>query len=218
MAISVERHVLIVDDDRLLASLISELLERHGFHCWLAHDVSEAKKILRTTEIDVALVDVHLGDGPSGVQLAVAMKKNYSAVGLVFLTKTPDVFSLGFDAKGLPESFAVVGKENIGRGEDLLDAIQSVVSTTREPVRHSRPESAKLQALTTHQRDILKEVAAGYTNRAIAERHQVTERSVERSVQAIFQRLGINPKGEKNPRIEATRYYVEAFGFPPRSP
>ena len=211
-----QRSVLILDDDRLLTSLLTALLERHGFRCHVANDVSEARKIIRSTELDVAVLDIHLGDGPSGLQLASALAKTHPGVGIVFLTKTPDLVAEGVDLRTLPEGFGVAGKENIGSGEELLDAIESVLSTKRQPIRHDKDSAKALRALTSHQKEILRHVASGLTNRAIAERQGVTERSVERSLQAIFLRLGIAQSSETNPRVEAVRHYVEALGFPPR--
>lgn len=211
-----QRSALVVEDDRLLASLISGLLSDHGFTCHVAHDVSGAKKILRTAEIDVALLDIHLGEGPSGVQLASALEKTQPGVGIVFLTKTPDLVAAGIELASLPQVYGVAGKDNIGSSDELLDAIESVLSTRRSPVRHDKAELGPLRDLTTHQRSVLKLVASGLTNKAIAERTQVTERSVERSLQAIFRHLSIDQDGERKPRVEAIRHYVEAFGFPPR--
>lgn len=211
------RYALILDDDRLLASLISSMLEDHGFVCHVAHDISEARKVLRRHELDVALLDVHLGDGPSGVQFSLALQKSQPGVGIVFLTKTPDLVASGVRVSDLPEHYGVAGKDNLGDETELLDAIESVLSERRTPVRHETLTAGPLQSLTAHQLRVLREVASGLTNRSIAERFGVTERSVERSLQAIFQRLHIAHDGPLNPRVEAIRQYVEVFGFPPRS-
>jgi DNA-binding NarL/FixJ family response regulator len=216
--VATPRTALVVDDDRLLASLVASLLEDHGFVCYVAHDVSGARKILRDTDLDVALLDVNLGDGPSGVQFATAVAKAQPGIGIVFLTRTPDLVAMGFDLAQLPEGCGVAGKENLGDSDELLDAVESVLSVRRSPIRHDQLPGEGVRTLTRHQLEILTDVAAGLTNRAIAERHEVTERSVERSLQAVFLRLGIDQAGQVNPRVEAVRHYVEAFGFPPRSP
>lgn len=210
------RQVLILDDDRFLSSLLSTLLSEHGFICHVANDVSEAKKVLKATELDVALLDINLGEGPSGLQFATSVERAHPGVGIVFLTKTPDLVSLVGAPSSLPADYAVAGKEDLGDGGELLDAIESVLSAKRTPVRHRSPKAQLLTALTTHQREVLRDVAAGLTNRAIAESRGVTERSVERTLQAIFARLDIAQTSNTNPRVEAVRHYVEALGFPPR--
>lgn len=216
--VATPRTALVVDDDRLFSSLIASLLEDNGFACHVAHDVSAARRILKNTELDVALLDVHLGEGPSGAQFATAVAKAQPGIGIVFLTRTPDLVALGVDPATLPEGYGVAGKENLGDGKELLDAVESVLSIRRSPVRHDQLPGEGVKTLTRHQLEILTDVAAGLTNRAIANRHQITERSVERSLQAVFLRLGIDQTEQVNPRVEAVRHYVEAFGFPPRYP
>lgn len=211
------RSVLVVDDDRLLASLIAEILENRGFVCHVAHSVSEARAAMKVHELDVALLDVHLGEGPSGVQLAKVIEATQPGVGIVFLSKTPDLVALSDDRGSLPSVYAVAGKENLDNTEELVDAIESVLSSKRTPVKHSTLESSALAGLTRHQLSLLRDVASGLTNKAIAQKNGVTERSVERTLQAIFVKLGVAHSDQQNPRVEAIRTYVEVLGFPPKS-
>lgn len=63
--------VLVVEDQALVAMQLSFLIEDAGHTVggW-ATDPEEAHGILRQAQIDVALVDIHLADGPTGVELA----------------------------------------------------------------------------------------------------------------------------------------------------
>lgn len=210
-----QRGAVIIEDDRLMASLISSLLEEHGFECHVAHSAKEAKAVLKSCDIDVAIVDIHLGDGPSGIQLAKATEKAHPGVGIVFLTNTPEYISLETEAPDLPRHFGVAGKDNLSSGNDLLDAIESVLATGGQPVRHDLSTNAALAKLTPLQRDILKDVAMGLTNQAIADQREVTKRSVERVLHTVFEKLGIPDNSTTNRRAIAIRHYVEAVGFPP---
>lgn len=211
------RSVLVLDDDRLLASLIAGQLEERGFTCFVAHTVSEARAIMKNEELDVTLLDIHLGEGPSGIQLAKVIEATQPGVGIVFLSKTPDLVNVSADKGSLPSTYAVAGKENLDNTDELVGAIESVLSSTGSPVKHSKLESSALDGLTKHQLSILREVASGLTNRAIAQNNQVTERSVERTLQAIFLKLGVAPSDQQNPRVAAIRAYVDVFGFPPQN-
>ena len=211
------RSALVLDDDRLLASLIATMLSERGFTCHVAHTVSEARAIMKVHELDVALLDIHLGEGPSGIQLAKVIEDTQPGVGIVFLSRTPDLVNVSADKTSLPTTYAVAGKDNLDTVDELLDAIESVLSSKRVPVKHSKIDESALESLTKHQLTLLREVAAGLTNKAIAKRHEVTERSVERTLQAIFVKLGVSHSDQQNPRVEAIRAYVEVFGFPPKS-
>lgn len=209
------RGAVIIEDDRLFASLIATLLEENGFSCHLAHNAREAKALLKSEDIDVAIIDIHLGDGPSGIHLAKSVEITHPGVGVVFLTNTPDYLSGEVNASDLPQHFGVAGKDTLTSGEELLDAIESVLSSKRKPIRHDKVVPPALTVLTPHQRKILKDVAAGLTNQAIATRREVTTRSVERTLQTVFDRLEIPQSNDINRRAVAIRRYVEAVGFPP---
>lgn len=89
-------RVLIVEDEALLAMEMEALLEEEG-HLVAGWAVSsrEALDLLETTEADIAFVDVHLVDGPTGIEVAERMAAR--GVTVVFLTANP---------KRLPEDFA----------------------------------------------------------------------------------------------------------------
>lgn len=210
-----QRGAIIIEDDRLMASLIGSLLEIQGFECHVAHSAKEAKAVLKSNDIDVAVIDIHLGNGPSGIQVAKAAEKTHPGVGIVFLTNTPEFISLEVKQSDLPHHFGVVGKDRLTSSEELVDAVESVLSIGRIPIRHDRTLSPGMSDLTLHQREVLRDVAAGLTNQAIAAKRGVTKRSVERTLQAVFERLDIPDNETTNRRATAIRHYVEAAGFPP---
>ena len=214
MAVS-GRKLLVLDDDHLLASLIASVMESHGFITYTANDVSAAMKIARSNELDVALVDINLGLGPSGVQFATSLVKSQPGVGIVFLTRTPDLVAAGINPDSLPLGSGVAGKDNLEDGTELLEAIESVLSQ-HLPIRHDEVSKTPIGSLTSHQLELLKDVASGLTNKAIAAKNETTERSVERTLQAIFIKLGIDQTGELNPRVEAIREYIKFVGLPTR--
>lgn len=214
--VTAQRTVLVVEDDRLLASLVATMLEGENFIVHTAHDVAGATALLKIIEPDVAVLDVNLGDGPSGIQLGQLMAIKHPGVGIVFLTQFPDLKAAGIEPSALPEGAAVAGKDRLDAGKDLLDAIDSVLVSTKEPLRHDTEQHTSLAHLTSHQLEVLKQVASGMTNFAIAQTNNTTERSVERTLHNIFSRLGIEQSATTNPRVEATRRYIAHLGLPPR--
>ena len=59
-------------------------------------------------------------------------------------------------------------------------------------------------------------MALGYTNDAIARESGLALSSVERWVVGIFKDMGIDSRGDVNPRVEAVRRYVAVAGIPER--
>lgn len=103
--------VLIVEDEVLLATELEFLLEEAGC-CSLGHAMSsdEAVTLAHDLRPDLALVDVHLRDGPTGVEVARAIHADCGAVAL-FMTA---------NVKRLPDDFAgacgVIGKPYSSNG------------------------------------------------------------------------------------------------------
>ena len=98
-------EVLIVEDEMLLAIELEHLVEEVGCHslgCAMSSD--EAVDLAEKLHPDLALVDVHLSDGPTGVDVARKISQDCGGVAL-FMTA---------NVKRLPEDFAgacgVIGK------------------------------------------------------------------------------------------------------------
>ena len=103
--------VLIVEDEVLLATELEYLAEEVGFHSvGLAMSSDEAVALACDLHPDLALVDVHLRDGPTGVEV---VRKIHEDCGGVALFMTANV-------KRLPDDFAgacgVIGKPYSGNG------------------------------------------------------------------------------------------------------
>ena len=90
-------RVLIVEDEALLAMELEALVEEAGHEVvgW-AVSSREALALLDTTAADLAFVDVHLADGPTGIEVAERMGAERGLT-VVFLTANP---------KRLPENLA----------------------------------------------------------------------------------------------------------------
>lgn len=98
-------NVLIVEDEVLLAAELGYLVEEVGFRdIGHAMDSQEAAELAHALKPDLALVDVHLSDGPTGVDVARLIAQDCGGVAL-FMTA---------NVKRLPEDFAgacgVIGK------------------------------------------------------------------------------------------------------------
>ena len=65
-----------------------------------------------------------------------------------------------------------------------------------------------LGSLTPRQADVLSLMARGLTNRAIAERLSISEKSVENYVNAIYQVLGVRAAGSVHPRVSAVLSFL----------
>ena len=81
------RTVLVVDDDRVLARMVSERLQQERIATLVAHDLLEALRIVNTRRIDAIILDLHMPKG-NGDELVRQMKelKRTSSIPVIVLT------------------------------------------------------------------------------------------------------------------------------------
>jgi len=118
--------ILIVEDEALLAMELEALVEEAGHKVvgW-ATSAEEAKALINTTDAEIAFVDIHLNDGPTGVEVAQYIhQQNHPMV--VFMTA---------NAKRIPENFAgavgVISKPYTTSG--LISALGYLEEGVRRP-------------------------------------------------------------------------------------
>lgn len=208
------RRLLVVEDESLMASLLCEVLESHGFEVHVAASASEARKEMITFDPDAALLDIMLGDGPSGVALGHLIRQEYPATAVLFLTRYPDAASAGVSGDQIPAGCAFLIKDRIADGAYLLDAIESTLRDSPREYRQDLTANRALRRLTPSQQAVLRMIAQGLTNAAIARRRGSSESAVEQLVAAIFRNLDLEQGAEINPRVQAARLYIAAAGLP----
>ena len=207
------RRLLLVEDELLLASLMQEVLRAAGYEVAHAASALEARGLLDDFDPDAALVDVHLGAGPSGVHLGHVIARTHPHVGVLLLSRFADLSTAGLDGWQMPPGSVFVPKDRIVDADVLLGAIDAVLSGRPTPTVGPR-ELGPLTGLTRAQLSVLRLAASGLSNAAIASRRGTSERSVEQHLQAVYESLGIEQHGDINPRVEAVRRYIEHAGLP----
>lgn len=97
------RRLLVVEDEPLMASLLADALSVHGFNVMIAPDVLEARRAVKEFDPDAALIDISLGYGPSGLDLAHALSKQRPDIALLILTKHADARAADQSLSEVPE-------------------------------------------------------------------------------------------------------------------
>lgn len=122
--------VLIVEDEALLAMELEGLVEDAGHSVvgWATNSV-EAKRLVDGVRADVAFVDVHLTDGPTGVEVAEYIRETKGSM-VVFMTANP---------KRVPEHFA--GAVGIIAKPYTMNGLMAALRYLHEAVRRPPPAS-----------------------------------------------------------------------------
>lgn len=213
----IKRRVLVVDDDTLLASLISGSLIEAGFLVETAADSAVARKQIKLFDPDLVLLDLALGDGPSGIHLAHALHSTRPDIAILVLTKYSDAKSISSEAQELPDSVGFIRKQLIAETGELVDAIEQVLADRPFAVRQDRQGAAPFLSLPSRGQEVLRLLAESCSNQEIANRLGMSVKSVERWIDRIYQDLEIETSGSTNPRVAAATKYLRAIGAADRN-
>ena len=200
----------------MVAALLREILSTAGFDVHVAHSAIEATRVARDIDPDIAVLDINLGSGENGVELAFILHTRYPGIALMLLTKHPDLRTAGFSKNDVPPGCGFIRKDMITDSTAIVRAVEEVIasqSDIRQDVDPTRP----LSKLTAMQIEVLRMVAQGFTNAEIARRRKRSVRSVEQMLNGVFIALGIEVDGPLNPRVEAVRQFIAAAGSPERT-
>lgn len=210
------RRLLVVEDDGLTRSLLVDALTAQEFIVESVSNAQAALEAARSFDPDAALLDIDLGDGPSGLDLGHILHQTRPDIALIFLTKHPDGRTASVQVEDIPPDAAFLSKDRVRDLNYLTTAIDAALRDRSNEVRQDRDPERPFADLTDKQIDVLRLIALGYTNERIAQERRVGRTTVERWAKEIFEKLGINTAGDLNPRVEATRIFVESAGLPPR--
>jgi DNA-binding NarL/FixJ family response regulator len=208
-----QRKILVVEDEPLLAALIQDLLTGEGFKVATARNSVEARKVADELDPDLALLDIELGDGPSGIDLAIILREQNPGIGLVFLTHIPEPRVVGVDNRSIPKNAAYLVKDRIAESGLLRSAIDAALRDRVTRDLRDDKKSHALSEVSRSQLDVLKLVALGRSNHEIAEERGTTVRAVENLVKRALEAANID-LNEGNARVKAAREFIRVAGLP----
>jgi DNA-binding NarL/FixJ family response regulator len=212
----VARRLVVVEDEPLVQSLLVHELARAGFDVRAANSAAQARRLVDEFDPDVMLLDVDLGAGPSGIHLAHALSTTRPDIAVLILTKYPDARSASDDGIDLPTTVGFLRKHLVNDSEYLLNALEKVLADKAAEVRQDIAAPSPLAELNDRLFTVLKLIADGYVNSEIAARTGTSTKTVERHIDQLYAALGIETRGEFNPRVAAARIYYSEVGLGPR--
>jgi len=210
-----QRSVLIVEDEPFVRGLVADKLKSDGFTVELASSAAEARKITANKDIDIVVLDIDLGSGPSGLDLGLALSKIHPEIALVFLTHVPEPRIFGVDGKSMPKNVAYLLKERLADPNLLKNAIEAALRDSVGPeFRDDLKPTHTLVNVSRTQLDVLRMIAKGYSNQQIADARGTTLRAVENLVNRAIAAAGIDVKSKTSARVIAVREFIRVAGLP----
>jgi CheY-like chemotaxis protein len=114
-------RVLLLDDEPMNLLLRAAILRQHGYHCVPTSSIEEATD--RFDEIDIAVLDYHLGAGQFGSEAAALLRRRRPYVPIIILSATVERYFGGVEDMHLLKGYSSV--------EDLLAALRSLEAKHR---------------------------------------------------------------------------------------
>ena len=205
------RHVVVVENEPLMRDLIGKTLESAGFKVTTAANAADAKRVHLAIDPDAMVVDIELGPGPDGFDLAAAVIAESPEIAIVFLTNLPDPRLAGKDSKSVPKNAAYLRKSNLVDANELVEALNSVLKNEdASAYRHDLDAKRPLAELSAKQLEVLKQISDGLSNQQIADARGTSVRAVEGMVSRIFEALNIDVQDEGNSRVDAVKKFFIA--------
>lgn len=208
------RRVLIVEDEPLMASLLDEVLTGHGFEVRTSPDVATARREVDRFDPDMLLLDVSLGDGPTGIHLAHAIHLSRPDIAMLVFTRHDDLQSATKEGLELPPGVGLLRKHLVNDREYLIEAMEKVFSEHGDQVvvENQIPDTFAFLGPTGSK--VLRLLSEGLSNIEIANRCEVSPKTIERWIEQVYRDLGIETRGPVNPRVEAARRFYMSVGVP----
>ena len=199
-------RILLVDDHEIVRLGLKALLSRYPHFEVIAEarDAQEAYDLTMRLQPDVVVMDIRL-PGKNGIEATREIVSVRPETKIIMLTSHADDDVLfdaisagasGYVLKQIGSDDLVRAVETVGRGESMLDPAltQKVFQRVRESAR--RAEDEYFAALTEQELNILALITEGLTNREIAERVFLSEKTVRNYVSSILSKLDLSSRAE----------------------
>jgi DNA-binding NarL/FixJ family response regulator len=168
---------------------------------------------------DVVVTDIRMPpeNTDEGIRAAARLRKTHPDVGVVVLSQYATPAYVLALLEGGSEGRAYLLKERVKDVDQLLGAIHAVADggSVMDPkvvealvAENARSEDSPLNELTPRERDVLREMAEGKNNAAIAAALFLTQRSVEKVIHSIFLKLGLTWETAVHKRVKAVILYL----------
>jgi DNA-binding NarL/FixJ family response regulator len=214
-------RVVVADDSYLIREALVQLLAEDGEVDVVAAcgDYDATLAAVEAERPDVVVTDIRMPPSQTdeGIRVAQAVHELSPETGVVVLSQYSDpqyaLLLLEHGSAGR----AYLLKERIHDRAELASAVAEVAQggSVIDPkvidvlvAARTRAEESPLAELTSREREILAEIAAGKSNAAIAETLVLTKRAVEKHINSIFLKLGLSQSQDASKRVKATLMFL----------
>ena len=214
-------RVMLADDEAMVRAGVRAILGTDDEIEVVAEaaDGVEAVEAVRRHRPDVAVLDIRMPPGFAleGIEAERQIRASRPGTGVLLLSQYLEVHYAVELMTGAPGGVGYLLKDRVGHPGELVDAVRrvgagefvvdrSIVSLLMRRQRQRDP----VDELTQRERDVLKLMAEGRSNAAIASQLYLSAKTIETHVNAIFTKLGLTATADDNRRVLAVLRYLRA--------
>jgi DNA-binding NarL/FixJ family response regulator len=211
-------RVVVADDVLLTRQGIVHLLRQAGIV--VVAEAEDAAGLLRSVRLDhpdVAVVDIRMPPTHTdeGLVAARSIREELPGVGVLVLSSYVEPSYALRLIEDHPGGVGYLLKERVFDIATVVDALRRILDgeTVVDPtivarlVARRRPDDP-ISRLTEREREVLGLIAEGLSNKAVAARLVITERTVEAHVSQIFGKLRLTESPDQHRRVLAVLSYL----------
>jgi DNA-binding NarL/FixJ family response regulator len=188
-----------------------------------AEDYDSAVELVEKHRPTIVVTDIRMPPTSTdeGIRLARWMRTAHPDVGVIVLSQYADPqYAAGLLQDGTAGRGYLL-KERVSHFDELNDAVRQVAAggTVLDPLvveaLLAQPRSAPaLSRLTPREREVLSELATGFSNRTVAQRLVLSQRAVEKHINSIFAKLELTADDAVDRRVKAVLMFLNDGGLP----
>lgn len=190
-------NVMIVEDDPMARQLLEIYLARSEVyrHIRSLESAALAEFYCRTNSVDLILMDVCTAMNASGLDAAEKIKKSFPRIKIIIMTGQPEYSFLERAKRVGVDSFCykTSGAEEILSVMDRTMAGEQVYPETTPSLKLGEALS---KDLTDRELEVLRELVAGESDAAIAEKLYMSLRTVKGHIQSMREKTGFRNRTE----------------------
>ncbi|MFF4615408.1 response regulator [Nonomuraea jabiensis] len=212
-------RVILADDSVLLREGLTRLLDEAGHEVVAA--VGDAPALLAAVEHhrpDVAVIDVRMPPGhkDDGLRAALEIRDRHPGIGVLVLSQYVEQHYAARLMAGSTRGLGYLLKDRVSEVADFLESLERVraggAAFDPEVVRQLLARTTRadpLSGLSPREGEVLRHLAQGFVNAAIAERLHVSLSTVEKHVNAIVEKLDLPRDPDYSRRVLAILRYLD---------
>jgi DNA-binding NarL/FixJ family response regulator len=218
-------RVVIAEDAYLIREGIRQVLEGEdevevAEYC---ADLPSLERAVERHRPDVVITDIRMPPTSSdeGIQAAALLQERYPEIGVVVISQyvSPHYALKLFEHGSAGRAYLM--KEHVGHRIQLMEAIREVANggSVVDPAvvdvlveARLRAKNSPLAQLTPREREVLSGVAEGKSNAAVAGSLFLTKRAVEKNINSIFSKLGLDDDTVVSRRVQAALLFLAETG------